>query len=271
MNAARLVRTWVHLYTSGLPDQVRDDRRAEIESDLWSQLSEKSLSGSNDGRVGIEILVRLVAGIPADLSWRSEQIKLAPATTLADFSPPSGLAIAAVLALFGGLTWVVWPIPVEAIAMSGEWSSGQAIWWIVQMTMVLGTWAIAGAVVFVLLSLQDSIRPFVALIGTIAASLAIIGALGAYPALVALPFGSVVMALELRQLGLLSRRLLWAHVLTSVIAFVPLFLLITNLVSYELINTSAILMLVPPYGLSWIAISLSIRRAASTEGVARTL
>ena len=31
-----LMRGWVRLYTAGLPPDRRDDRRAEIASDLWS-------------------------------------------------------------------------------------------------------------------------------------------------------------------------------------------------------------------------------------------
>jgi peptidoglycan/LPS O-acetylase OafA/YrhL len=68
--AATLVRRWVRLYTRGLPAHLRDARRAEIECDLWSQTEEAELVGRAPNSVGIEMLARLVLGIPADIGWR---------------------------------------------------------------------------------------------------------------------------------------------------------------------------------------------------------
>jgi hypothetical protein len=70
MTAAALVRGWVGLYTRGLPAEVRDARRAEIESDLWSQTEEAEYLGQGASSVEIEMLARLVLGIPADIGWR---------------------------------------------------------------------------------------------------------------------------------------------------------------------------------------------------------
>jgi hypothetical protein len=70
MTAATLVRRWVGLYTRGLPAAVRDARRAEIESDLWAQSEEAEQLGQAPASVGIEMLTRLVLGIPADIGWR---------------------------------------------------------------------------------------------------------------------------------------------------------------------------------------------------------
>ena len=67
--AQSFVRTWVRLYTSGLPEPARGDRRAEIESDLW----EHQRHPSRPTAVGLEIVLRSLLGIPADLSWRLEQ------------------------------------------------------------------------------------------------------------------------------------------------------------------------------------------------------
>lgn len=63
--AAQLTRTWVALYTAGLPEELTRARRDEIESDLWEQ----DLVGVTNG----EALARLVLGMPADLLWRLEQ------------------------------------------------------------------------------------------------------------------------------------------------------------------------------------------------------
>jgi hypothetical protein len=64
--AAQLTRTWVAIYTAGLPDELACRRRDEIESDLWEQ---ELLGGVSNG----EALARLVFGIPADLLWRLDQ------------------------------------------------------------------------------------------------------------------------------------------------------------------------------------------------------
>lgn len=72
MNATSVVescaRRWSAAYTIGLPADVRDRRRTEIESDLWEhqhdreQLARVSASAS--------LAIRVVLGMPADLGWR---------------------------------------------------------------------------------------------------------------------------------------------------------------------------------------------------------
>jgi hypothetical protein len=58
-----LVRWWTRAYTCGLPRQVRDARRAEIESDLWESAHDASEAAA-------QILPRLAFGIVDDLRWR---------------------------------------------------------------------------------------------------------------------------------------------------------------------------------------------------------
>jgi len=59
--AASITRWWTRCYTAGLPGDVRNARRAEIESDLWDSLA--------DGGSARHILARLALGIPDDLTW----------------------------------------------------------------------------------------------------------------------------------------------------------------------------------------------------------
>lgn len=66
--AQRTVRWWVSLYTWGLPPEVRHNRRAEIESDLWEQQSE--VVGARTLAITTQVLARWLLGVPADLSWR---------------------------------------------------------------------------------------------------------------------------------------------------------------------------------------------------------
>lgn len=59
----RLVRAWTRLYTAGLPPDLRDRRRAEIESDLWE--SQQSPGAAP------HMLLRLLLGLRDDLAWRT--------------------------------------------------------------------------------------------------------------------------------------------------------------------------------------------------------
>jgi hypothetical protein len=72
--ALTIVRVWTTLYTSGMPDGLRETRRAEIESDLWESQHDRRPE-SNLG-VGVQILLRLLRGIPDDLLWRVELMDL---------------------------------------------------------------------------------------------------------------------------------------------------------------------------------------------------
>jgi citrate lyase beta subunit len=68
--AVALVRTWTWLYTSGLPEQIRERRRLEIESDVWE--SQRETLDAADIRVAAHVLWRLLFGMADDLHWRSE-------------------------------------------------------------------------------------------------------------------------------------------------------------------------------------------------------
>ena len=68
--AERVVRVWVHLYTIGMPNEIRDSRRAEIRSDLWEEEFDAICSGSRHIAGMVRMLARWLSGIPSDLSWR---------------------------------------------------------------------------------------------------------------------------------------------------------------------------------------------------------
>lgn len=59
--AARLARLWTRTYTAGLPREIRDARRAEVESDLWESLADPAAAS--------QILPRLVLGALDDVTW----------------------------------------------------------------------------------------------------------------------------------------------------------------------------------------------------------
>jgi hypothetical protein len=65
MRGGDFARWWVDRYTRGLAPEVRDRRRAEIESDVYEHAhSEVASDGS--------VLWRTLRGVPADLSWRRD-------------------------------------------------------------------------------------------------------------------------------------------------------------------------------------------------------
>jgi hypothetical protein len=72
--ALTIVRVWTTFYTSGMPDGLRETRRAEIDSDLWE--SQHDRRPESDLGVGVQILLRLLRGVPDDLLWRVELMDL---------------------------------------------------------------------------------------------------------------------------------------------------------------------------------------------------
>jgi hypothetical protein len=60
---------WAHRYTRGLPVEVRDRRRDEIECDVFEELHAMS-----DGRRR-SVTWRTVRGIPADVTWRRQEMR----------------------------------------------------------------------------------------------------------------------------------------------------------------------------------------------------
>lgn len=67
---ATVVRNWVELYTRRLAPELRNARRAEIESDLWAHADEAAAIGRGSVALDVEMLTRLALGIPADILWR---------------------------------------------------------------------------------------------------------------------------------------------------------------------------------------------------------
>ena len=67
--ADSIVRGWVLVYTWGLPAERRDNRRLEIESDLWEQRNDDS---GSEVVGSAAVLGRWLRGVPSDLMWRAE-------------------------------------------------------------------------------------------------------------------------------------------------------------------------------------------------------
>lgn len=71
--AARLATRWVLYYTRRLPARVAQSRRDELASDLWEQRNDAQDNGISDLSLALALGWRVVAGMPADVSWRFAQ------------------------------------------------------------------------------------------------------------------------------------------------------------------------------------------------------
>jgi hypothetical protein len=67
----RLAKRWARLYTRGLDPDVRDARRAEIDSDIFEQ--QQSATDHAQHRIGAAIAGRTLRGALGDIAWRREE------------------------------------------------------------------------------------------------------------------------------------------------------------------------------------------------------
>ena len=67
----RLAKGWVRMYTRGLDADVRDARRAEIDSDIFEQ--QQSSAHHAQHRTGAAIAGRTLRGALGDIAWRREE------------------------------------------------------------------------------------------------------------------------------------------------------------------------------------------------------
>jgi hypothetical protein len=66
----RLCVGWVIWYTRRVPWEVAAERRDELFSDLWEHAAESARRGEGNLTHQLAVIRRVLAGIPADLSWR---------------------------------------------------------------------------------------------------------------------------------------------------------------------------------------------------------
>ena len=70
--AVGCVRLWTKIYTSGLPSDVRETRRAEIASDVWHSVHDPDCDAP--WKLALQMILRLLLGVPNDLGWRAEHL-----------------------------------------------------------------------------------------------------------------------------------------------------------------------------------------------------
>jgi hypothetical protein len=95
--AVAAVRAWTRVYTYGLAVEQREARREEIDSDLWESVKDTTGAASDRRTLALQIAARLIAGVPDDFGWRSEQ---APAASVWRWRVGLTVVVATVFALW---------------------------------------------------------------------------------------------------------------------------------------------------------------------------
>jgi hypothetical protein len=252
--ATRLVRGWAELYTRGMPTDVRAARRDEYDDDLWCQHADAAALGRSSQSLTAEMLLRLFLGMPADVSWRlsHRRTRGRPAS---EGSTSVGIRVIGALALLGGASWGALMILVWAFGDAVYEGSNAGLFFGLGAA---GTLAFAAAAIGLIWRFQERVGQIGSLGGVLAASGAILGTVGGYRAIVALPVGSAMLAWDLARMGVLSRALTIVHVLSSG-AF--LITLIRSQIDYAAtIESGVLIALAVPYTLTWIGIGASLIR-----------
>jgi hypothetical protein len=254
---AGLVRGWVALYTRGMPAELRAARRDEIDDDLWCQLEEAAALGRPARSRDAEMGIRLLLGMPADLSWRLTYHK---PETEADLERSSSMNTynLGVLAIVGGLSYGILSILFVPI--------GEALWMgdfaLLGMGVTLtGVIAFSAAAVGLASRFQDRIGP----LGGVGAVATPIGALLSMGSIVAvLPVGSALLMWDLGRIGVISRLASIVHAAAAIILVVGS---VTLRGDPGTIAERALLpALMGPYLVTWVAIGASLLRRVPQAG-----
>ena len=255
MNAVRidsLIRHWVDLYTRGTPPSVRSARRDEVDDDLWCHHQEAAEVGRSAGALATEMLLRLLFGMPADLSWRLAYGSKAEAPRL-DRSPSMSARVLGTLAILAGVGWTA-AVILMLIYGESAWTGPMGY---LMMVLTLGAGLAFAAMAFGHIWLfQEQFRAPGFMGGATAGLGGIAAAFDGAWAILLLPIGSAALAWDLARIGVLSLRMAILHALTAVALFVPL----VGAFAGSPVAGFDTLALAIPYPLSWIAIGASVWR-----------
>ncbi|HET9497909.1 MAG TPA: hypothetical protein VFP83_06250 [Candidatus Limnocylindria bacterium] len=249
---AVLIRRWVDLYTRGMPRAVRADRRAEVDDDLWCHRHDAITVGRSSGALGMEMMLRLVFGIPGDLSWRLAHGANAEAPGSVRRTSTSTRVIGT-LAVLAGAGWTTLMLLMLVYGESAWTGSIGPI----SVVLVLGAgFAFTATAIGLIWRFQERLhRP-----GFIGGGMAGLGAFasafnGAW-AITLLPLGSAALAWDLARIGVLSFGTALLHALCAAALLVPL----VAAFSADPAASFGFLALALPYPLSWMAIGVSLVR-----------
>lgn len=219
---AGLVRRWVELYTRGLPAELRERRRTEIDADLWSQLEAAALLGRPAQSVNTEILTRWMFGIPADISWRLEHRgeKAMSTSTQPRIASRGAVAHGLTTILAGTTLTAVYGLAVLWFAGRSsaglEWTSPPVVFLV--MLNEVGWIAFAVSLLAFAVRYQDRFRTAFVVAAAVGGLAAGLGALGAWQLQGFLPLFSAVVAWNLAAVRSIPRILAGAHIVAAVLS-----------------------------------------------------
>jgi hypothetical protein len=118
--AISMVRAWTRLYTWRMPRELREERRAEIESDLW-EFGQDAVRNCGLASAG-HMFVRLLSGMPDDLRWRVENVGLRGRSrrTAVALSTAAAVVVFAALWIFITLQPATLPPPPPRIVFTAS-------------------------------------------------------------------------------------------------------------------------------------------------------
>jgi hypothetical protein len=253
--ATALVRGWVRLYTRGLPGSIRDARRNQVEDDLWCEHEEAAELGRSGRSLGADLVLRLLFGIPADISWRLEQRQVRS-------GPSISMRVVASLSIVGGSALasasIIWGMfdATSPVAIPGR------------LLFVTGFAGLAIAMWGLVARFNDRMAGGVALLGVIGGFGSVSAALGtATPVghvgslFFLLPIGSTAVALGLSRHGTMPSSLAIVHAAVA-FAVVPIIFAMWTDSPVGGLASPAVPYALPwvPYALTWILIGVTLLR-----------
>lgn len=249
---ADLIRRWVDLYTRGMPSAVRAARRDEVDDDLWCHRVDAFAVGRPSGALGTEMMLRLLFGVPADLSWRLSHGVNSETAGLVRHSSRSTRVIGT-LALLAGAGWTTLMLLMLIYGQSAWTGSIGPI----SVVLVMGAgFAFTAAAIGLIWRFQEQLHRLGFIGGGMAGLGAFASAFNGAWAITLLPLGSAALAWDLARIGVLSFGTALLHTLCAAALLIPILPSFTGdpAASFEF------LALALPYPLSWMAIGVSLVR-----------
>jgi hypothetical protein len=243
-----LVRGWVGLYTRGMPAAVRAARRDEVDDDLWCQQQEAVALSRAAGSPSGEMLLRLLFGIPADISWRLSNRSRAEKRVL-ERSSSMGARVIGIFAILAGASWTTWVLRVSALGESA-WAGSTGPF--MNLLFYCGALGLLVTALSLAWRFQEQLRP-VGIAGALAVSLGAFTAVPPNPLSVLLPAGSALLVWDLARISVLPRWIAIVHAASGVGLLVAFIGILIGAPALGIAFALAI-----PYLPSWIAIGASL-------------
>jgi hypothetical protein len=246
---AALVRGWVDLYTRGMPRELRAARRDEVADDLWCQHEEATASGRTARSLDADLAMRLLFGIPADITWRLAYRRKVPwgLERSGSMSTRTLGALAVVAALTFGMLFLFF-IPFS----HSVWTGSAGVYALIGT--IVGVIAFSAAALGLAWRFQDHIGP----LGGLGAIMTTFGAvLSMVGSVVPLLVGSAMLMLDLARIGLIS----WVIPVVQLVSVIAGIVFAVGQPNLDDAGTRALMVaLLAPYLVTWLALGVQLLR-----------